>query len=240
MALGIFCFCIVTPYLAWMSWTVFSAVVAHSTLYGPDNPWSSVLAASYIYGFVNLFIFAALNLLGVKCIRHDEARPFRLFERGADYWRAFFYALLAFVIMKIVSNSYRLGVPPFATPLLMLFINPLLVLGYAYSVETASPVAALIRSCRSAFKRYWTIFWLHIVYSLLLGLLSFTVFGIVIAAPLGGIVIALAARDLGDLEARAAPVRIEPELQAEGAWPPAPSLPESEKVRSGGGEDDSK
>lgn len=61
-------------------------------------------------------------------------------------------------------------------------------------------------------------------YSLLFLLISCSLIGIVIAAPLGGIIIALAARDYGALKVYEGAMKMDSDAAETipGAWPPAP------------------
>jgi hypothetical protein len=176
-----------------------TAMHSFSGMHGVKAPLHHSDRTGLLLLLQNFIIGVLPYLVGVLCVQKIEwsTNP----KRGLiAYVSLIFYSFieyaLYFLIDKIPVAHHKITLGFFIYP----FIAPLFILGYAYVASGVSIVEALQRSFKSALPIYWKLTWLYFVYSTLLLLITCTCFGIVVAAPLMGIIVALAARDYGGLK----------------------------------------
>lgn len=151
--------------------------------------------------------------LGVKLVRKQNVEIKDIWPGGGIYISLILYTIF-YAIILIVSCCACI-VP-------VLLVPPLFIIGYAFISNGEQLGSAVQRSFEISKSHFLFVVWKAFVYSVLLGLLSFTAIGIILALPLRGILVALAARDLGGFDSAADDINLYHPQSIPGAWPPAP------------------
>jgi hypothetical protein len=162
LTVGALCLLSIAPYIVyWVSFGV--QLYTNAPIDGLIRLVQARQDYTLLFFLLNMFTGALVYPLGVKCVQKGKVEMSDIWPGSNVYASVILYIFCEYVVSALIQNVPIMQSRQIKGLLIVIFINPLIILGYAHVSDGCSVLEALRKSFKSAISAYWKFLWLNLI-----------------------------------------------------------------------------